>query len=222
MISCPDCKKKISETASSCPKCGYQLTPEKAAEIKKKETQTNAGCLVVIVIAVIIYAIVNFFSDDTKSDPGTEEQTAPQSEYANKKTIDEITVVDARLTALFAKKGIKFTIEDRTGDKERWYNTSTFTTIIKMIGLPEIKRVIIFSTIGETEKENTLVVEALSATIAAVCGGKDGQTFDSKLGAELSRMYGDRNEPDAYMTAMKCAVWFRRGPSMLTTSITAQ
>ena len=37
LILCPECKKNISETASSCPKCGYVLTPEKMAEIKNKQ-----------------------------------------------------------------------------------------------------------------------------------------------------------------------------------------
>ena len=36
LIMCQECKKMISETASSCPNCGYQLTPEIIAEIKKQ------------------------------------------------------------------------------------------------------------------------------------------------------------------------------------------
>ena len=34
LIPCPECKKRISETAESCPKCGYELTPEKVEEVK--------------------------------------------------------------------------------------------------------------------------------------------------------------------------------------------
>ena len=68
MITCPECKKKISETADSCPKCGYQLTPEKIAETKKKEQQAlkgcGIGCLSVIVIFVVFYMIGSFSSDD--------------------------------------------------------------------------------------------------------------------------------------------------------------
>lgn len=36
LIICPECKRQISETASSCPNCGYQLTPEIISEIKEK------------------------------------------------------------------------------------------------------------------------------------------------------------------------------------------
>ena len=69
MITCPECKKKISETADSCPNCGYQLTPEKIAETKKKERQVQKGCgigcLSVIVFFVVLYMIGSFSSDDS-------------------------------------------------------------------------------------------------------------------------------------------------------------
>jgi hypothetical protein len=80
MITCPECKKKVSETADSCPSCGYQLTPEKIAEIKKKEQKVQKGCgigcLSVIVIFVILYMIGSFSTDTTKSTaPKTKEET---------------------------------------------------------------------------------------------------------------------------------------------------
>jgi len=59
MITCPECKKKISESADSCPNCGYQLTPEKIAEIKKKEQQAlkgyGIGCLSVVIVIVVFF-----------------------------------------------------------------------------------------------------------------------------------------------------------------------
>lgn len=64
LIACPECKKKISETAGNCPKCGYQLTPEKIAEIKKKEQQaqkaSGIGCLSIIAIVFVLYLIGSF------------------------------------------------------------------------------------------------------------------------------------------------------------------
>jgi len=77
LITCPECKKKISETAVSCPNCGYQLTQEKVAEIKKKEDQVRGlGCLAVIVILVIFYMMGFFSSDNTKTTtaPKTKEE----------------------------------------------------------------------------------------------------------------------------------------------------
>jgi hypothetical protein len=79
MITCPDCNKKISESADSCPNCGYKLTPEKIAEIKKKGQQGqkrfNIGCLSLIVMFVVLYLINSFPSNSTKSTtPKTKEE----------------------------------------------------------------------------------------------------------------------------------------------------
>jgi len=75
LIQCPECKKSISEAASSCPKCGYVLTPEKIAEIKKnqKDLQKKAGigCLSLIGIIVLISI---FSSSENTNTPKTKEQ----------------------------------------------------------------------------------------------------------------------------------------------------
>ena len=71
LIACPECKKKISDSAGNCPNCGYQLTPEKIAEIKKKEQQIQKGCgigcLSVIAIFFVLYLIGSFSSSDSPS-----------------------------------------------------------------------------------------------------------------------------------------------------------
>lgn len=71
LITCPECKKKISDITDSCPNCGYKLTLEKVAEIKKKEQQVQKGCgigcLAVIVIFAILYMIGSFSSDSQKT-----------------------------------------------------------------------------------------------------------------------------------------------------------
>jgi hypothetical protein len=57
LIRCPECRKNISETAENCPKCGYHLTMEEAASIRKKEENQvkgcGIGCLTVIVIVLL-------------------------------------------------------------------------------------------------------------------------------------------------------------------------
>lgn len=80
MITCPECKKEMSETADSCPNCGYQLTAEKVVEIKKKEQQAQKGCgigcLLIIIIIVVLYMVSSFSSDPTKNTaPKTKEET---------------------------------------------------------------------------------------------------------------------------------------------------
>ena len=55
LIECPECQKKISDKANSCPNCGYSL--------KKIEKQSpgcfmqtlNAGCLIFVIILIIIF-----------------------------------------------------------------------------------------------------------------------------------------------------------------------
>ena len=54
LIICPECRKKISDAADSCPTCGYKLTPEKIAAIKKKG---NVGCFIVGFIIFIVFII---------------------------------------------------------------------------------------------------------------------------------------------------------------------
>ena len=57
LIACPECEKQMSDTAESCPDCGYKLTPEIVESIKKDETEKaekekqqqeaiNKGCLI--------------------------------------------------------------------------------------------------------------------------------------------------------------------------------
>ena len=73
LITCPECRKKISETASSCPKCGRTLTAAEAAEIKKAEqrlqTGVAIGCITVVVIFVLIIAFSS--SSSQKTEPTT-------------------------------------------------------------------------------------------------------------------------------------------------------
>jgi len=76
LIKCPECKKKISDTTDSCPNCGYQLTPEEAAEIKKKEKRalkgSGIGCLVIVI--AIFFLILNVNNDTEKDVPKTKEE----------------------------------------------------------------------------------------------------------------------------------------------------
>ena len=71
LIACPECKKKISDSAGRCPHCGYQLTPEKIAEIKKKEKQVQKGCAIgclsVIAILFVLYLVDSFSSSNSPS-----------------------------------------------------------------------------------------------------------------------------------------------------------
>ena len=76
LIICPECKKRISDTASSCPNCGYQLIPEKVAEIidkssevRKKNRQGRKRTIMNFVILIFIFILVIVAIDDPDSSP---------------------------------------------------------------------------------------------------------------------------------------------------------
>ncbi len=59
LISCPECKEKISTTADHCPKCGFKLSPDLVTEIEKIEQKDMAtGLAVSRVFAIIMIALI--------------------------------------------------------------------------------------------------------------------------------------------------------------------
>jgi len=90
LITCPECKKKISESAKSCPNCGYQLTTEKVKEIKKNEYELKKslgiGCIFLIIILFILYITGLFSTNQTKKSTPVTKDTIHQK----KKTKEEI------------------------------------------------------------------------------------------------------------------------------------
>lgn len=62
LITCPECTKQISDSVSNCPNCGYQLTAERVATIKKVEKGFAIVCLAVLVVFLIIFLIDIFSS----------------------------------------------------------------------------------------------------------------------------------------------------------------
>lgn len=65
LIKCKECGKEVSNTAISCPSCGFG--------IKKHEEQkiSGKGCLVLIAICLIFGFIVSQCNEDNKSKPGS-------------------------------------------------------------------------------------------------------------------------------------------------------
>ena len=88
LIVCPECKKLMSDSAVSCPHCGYKPSPEKIAEIKKKNEQLNKelksgcglGCLIVIII-IIIVGLVNFFYPSSSPNNSASQETVVNSSW---------------------------------------------------------------------------------------------------------------------------------------------
>lgn len=65
MFPCPECKKNISDTASSCPKCGHPVSSEeidRAKEVRlasqKQAKKVGIGCGTIIAVLWIIGTIM--------------------------------------------------------------------------------------------------------------------------------------------------------------------
>lgn len=71
LIPCPECKKKISESAENCPQCGFPLTSERVMDIKRKQAKSikaaNRGCGIILlgIAAIGIFGV--FQSNRTPS-----------------------------------------------------------------------------------------------------------------------------------------------------------
>ena len=55
LVECPECKKSISDTAESCPSCGYQLNRRSSGGIS-----TRKVLLIVAICLGLFGAIVGF------------------------------------------------------------------------------------------------------------------------------------------------------------------
>ncbi|MFH2059977.1 MAG: zinc ribbon domain-containing protein [Pseudomonadota bacterium] len=71
LIQCPECKKRISDTVDSCPNCGYKITPEKIAEVKKQASNNlkvfGVGCLSIVIFFIIIGVMTGTKEDVPKT-----------------------------------------------------------------------------------------------------------------------------------------------------------
>src|SRR5271157_5285455 len=65
LITCPECKGSVSDTAESCPHCGYKIIPQqvneainKAVKETKSATNKNIG---ILIFAVIISCLIAYY-----------------------------------------------------------------------------------------------------------------------------------------------------------------
>lgn len=96
IIQCPECKKEISDTAPSCPGCGYAFKTKPAEVIvKKKGIGCGGAILVVFIFAFIVYIISSSVNKVNKVDLTPEE----------KAKIEAAEKLKADLVKKFGEKG---------------------------------------------------------------------------------------------------------------------
>lgn len=89
LINCPECKKEISDSAKSCPSCGYELKQselrkeEKKVIVKSELAHKKKSILggVVIIGIIIISAVVIYFLE---SSDGIADSVSVQNDKAQK------------------------------------------------------------------------------------------------------------------------------------------
>lgn len=92
MFKCPDCKKKVSDKAEACPRCGHKFTDE---EIQKLLTMQSRAELVATVIVILIAGYCYFSGVST---PQKSAATATMAEV--KQTTDYSDTVVKELPTL--------------------------------------------------------------------------------------------------------------------------
>lgn len=75
MIQCPECKKAISDTAESCPKCGYKLTENKRTELKQKAKQGKQMLILFGAALFVLILICSFSGNKEKSKTPSKSET---------------------------------------------------------------------------------------------------------------------------------------------------
>lgn len=56
LVMCPECKKRFSETAESCPKCGFVLDETIRRDIKIKTIRNNRLGLTVLAVLMLLFS----------------------------------------------------------------------------------------------------------------------------------------------------------------------
>lgn len=82
MIPCPTCKKKISDAAESCPKCGQPITEQDREAGRMKAKKTRVGCGFALLFVVILSIIGNLSSEDKNSAKQAAAPVANQDQVA--------------------------------------------------------------------------------------------------------------------------------------------
>lgn len=71
LITCPECKKEISDSVGSCQHCGYVINEKKVKPKKKKGCFTWILVIIVLLLAILYYYGKNSSSSTTKDSYST-------------------------------------------------------------------------------------------------------------------------------------------------------
>lgn len=70
LITCPECKKEISDSASSCPHCGYGLKGNAVNMKTQKKKKRKIGCWGIGAIVVAVLILIGYLSTNLSNSVG--------------------------------------------------------------------------------------------------------------------------------------------------------
>jgi len=119
LITCPECKKGVSDTASVCPKCGFQFTTEKMGELKAKSKKGKT--LKIIIGILVLFFIIGYFASKTGGPSGSSGSggmtMAMFEQIQNGMTEDQVfAIVGQKGTASSEGSGVKILTYEGSGD----------------------------------------------------------------------------------------------------------
>ena len=80
MLNCPECRKKISDTATACPKCGATLTAETIQQQRQKQADqgkfASIGCGILMLMLIAPCIVGALFG--ARSEPKSPEEIRMQ------------------------------------------------------------------------------------------------------------------------------------------------
>jgi hypothetical protein len=92
LIYCPECKKRVSDTASACPNCGYRLTPEIVAKVKNKSEKTKKIIGVGFILLVFLICLPVFTSKNQTNQSNQVNKDIPSINEVNSMIIRGKTI----------------------------------------------------------------------------------------------------------------------------------
>ena len=112
LIGCPDCNKQVSDSATTCPHCGYPINSVRKEQKPVVATKRKSSILVVLFFIVMIVIVINNAYEEVTSDtkPSPISDTKPSfnidtSAAAQTKRKDLIKIY--RVKELFIKQAHK-------------------------------------------------------------------------------------------------------------------
>jgi len=94
LIRCPECRKKISDTASQCTNCGRRITAEEVASIKEQEERRKNGCAIGCLSVFVLFMVIMIIASLTSDSPSSSSRGIVATDYTPSQ---QLAIIDGGL-----------------------------------------------------------------------------------------------------------------------------